>query len=382
MAWTKRYVRADAAGGGDGTTDTNSGANGAWTFAEAIAAGGASAGMKVIVKGAHGAYTRTVTSSDVVTNAGSTTQPIWWAGCNNAEDDLLGDYVTAHPAITYTASGGRFITSAFNILSHLNITCTATAQAVYSAGGDTLAYRCRFENTLANATAVAAQIQAGTGINALVQCLLKATATATRVVSGNAGWVLIGNAIEGGGILVDMTSNAALIAINNVLRAGGSHGINFNLAFTSAVQVLGNTIAGCGGDGIRITSTFTGQRLMAFNHLVSNGGYGINNSSGTTMHFPRLFNGFYNNTSGEENGFGDSPDLLKQTELVSPFVNLAGGDVTLLLNALAIGNGLPGPLENQLYRSFLDIGAIQAQSGLGAIVNIPAIIQRVGVAAY
>jgi hypothetical protein len=35
MAFTERYVRSDAAGGGDGTTDANSGGTGAFTFTEA-----------------------------------------------------------------------------------------------------------------------------------------------------------------------------------------------------------------------------------------------------------------------------------------------------------------------------------------------------------
>lgn len=37
MDWTERYVRDDATGGGDGTTNASSGINGAWTLTEAIA---------------------------------------------------------------------------------------------------------------------------------------------------------------------------------------------------------------------------------------------------------------------------------------------------------------------------------------------------------
>lgn len=55
MPLVDRYCRADAVGGGDGTTDTASGANGAWTLAEALI--NRVAGMRLnVAPGSYGAF--------------------------------------------------------------------------------------------------------------------------------------------------------------------------------------------------------------------------------------------------------------------------------------------------------------------------------------
>src|SRR3954447_7437305 len=97
MAWTERYVRSDAAGGGDGTTNTNSGANGAWTLAEAVA--NEAAGMRINVRA--GTYASTTTSRTFAA-AGTTTAPIWWRGFNSTPGDIDSDPTLTKPSLTFT----------------------------------------------------------------------------------------------------------------------------------------------------------------------------------------------------------------------------------------------------------------------------------------
>src|SRR5512138_3864162 len=92
MAWTERYVRSDAAGGGDGTTDAASGANGSWTLAEAIT--NEAAGMRINIKA--GTYTNTTTDRTFAA-VGTTTAPIWLRGYKATAGDMDGES-TSHGA--------------------------------------------------------------------------------------------------------------------------------------------------------------------------------------------------------------------------------------------------------------------------------------------
>src|SRR3954469_22755033 len=99
MAWTERYVRSDAAGSGDGTTNTNSGGTGAFTLAEAITHSTTNTGIRYNVKA--GTFANTTTSR-TFSGAGTTTAPNWWRGFNATIGDIDTDNTLTKPAWTFT----------------------------------------------------------------------------------------------------------------------------------------------------------------------------------------------------------------------------------------------------------------------------------------
>lgn len=176
-----KYVRSDAAGGGDGSTDTNSGGTGAWTWAEMLTS--AAAGDTVNVKA--GTYSRT-TATDAFTNDGTDASPIIVRGFNTAAGDLeangrtgtSGALVTTNfPAITYTTGGLTLPKNA--IFEHLNISGARTASAQVLAGEDyAQVRRCKITNTGSGANAHAFDGGGvGTDLACLVDCDLQVDGT-------------------------------------------------------------------------------------------------------------------------------------------------------------------------------------------------------------
>lgn len=357
MALTQRYVRADAAGGGNGTTDTNSGGTGAWTLAEALAA--YTSGMCVNVRS--GTYANTTTDRTFATN-GTVTAPVWFRGFNATPGDCEADPTLAHPQITFTT--GRFIgTGAHLIWSCLDVSGARTTNSQASTtGASCRSHRCRFTNTGTNANSLALSV-GGTGQLSLSFCYLSADSAAGSVLTTTTGTFVYRSAFEGGGAGINPTGGN-LFVVQSALNRCGSHG--FNAATTSNLFVVGCTIAGCGGDGVRLAAT-PNFGMIAHCLIAQNGGWGINNSTGTAitlMH--RYGNDFYSNTSGNETGLGDSPSISELAESASPFANLAGGDLALLVTSAARGGG-GGPFENQSYSGYGDVGAIQRHEGVPRI---------------
>lgn len=362
MSYTERYVRADAAGSGDGTTNTNSGANGAWTLAEAIAA--YAAGQRLNVKA--GTYANTTTSRTFAT-AGSTTSPVWWRGFKTTPGDMDDEPTSTRvagtdiPSITFT-TGLFSITGAHQIFSNLSISGANTGRQLNSAGASCKFDRVRVENTNAAAGSVAV-LNSANG-NTFTRCWFKATSTATRVFQNTAATILQGCGFEGGGVGIDST--VALTLLDSSFNNVGSHGFQ---AITSAAihQLINNTFYSVGGDGIRFDVLPTTYCAVINNVLSECGGYGINNNSGANTNVvKRLGNLFHSNTSGNENGFGDSPSLYEKTDASSPFTNAAGGDLSLTTLSNARGTGAPGLFENQSYTSYADRGAVQHQASGGS----------------
>lgn len=361
MALTVRYVRADAAGSGDGTTNTNSGANGAWTLAEGIT--NEAAGMLIHVKA--GTYASTTTTRTFAA-VGTTTAPIWWKGFNNSPGDLDTDYATAKPAWTFT-TGRVNITGAHHIFSNLNIQGAPTTNALVALSGSFgRTHRCRIENTGTNANSRA--VTASTGVGMIIDsCWLKATSSATSVINASTGTGVYGCDIVGGGHGIDVMGSP-LQACFNVFRSVGGDGIQVTSGTIATFLVLNNTFYGSGSDGVEFVVIPTQIAAIIGNIFANNGGYGINNSSGTNTNIVmRAYNSYYSNTSGTESGFGDSPSYNDVTESGSPFTNAGSGDLTLISAALSKAAGIPGLFENESYSSYLDIGAIQRQEAGGAV---------------
>ena len=372
MSWTERYVRADAAGSGDGTTTANSGANGAFTLAEAITNSASNTGMRYNVMAVGGTFANTTTTR-TFNGVATTTAPNWWRGCNTAAGDLDADFTTAKPSITFTT--GQFsVTGAHQIFSNLSITAARNGPTFInsSATGPCQMDRCRVTNTTANSAAFAATFN---GAITVSRSYFSATATATSVTSqAIANQIFEGNVFTGGGVGLTITVGSIVIK-GNTFRATGSHGITMGSTLMTFIE--GNTFRGCGGDGINITTIPT-TCLIANNLFAAGLGWGINNASGgNTNVLKRLGNDFWSNSLGTETGFGDSPSLSQLSESNDP--HTSSTNLALITGSSAKAGGQPGLFENESYTSYLDVGAVQRQEpGGGASVLRSSIIQGLG----
>lgn len=368
MAWTERYCRADAAGGGDGTTNTNSGANGAWTLAEAIA--NVAAGHRVNVKA--GTYANTTTNRTFST-AGTAASPIWWRGFNSAIGDLDTDWSTAPPLITFT-TGQMTLSGDHQVFSNLSITSQATAAngAVAISGNSTWLDRIRISNSASNSASRAITLS-GCDFLRVTRCWFSATTTADAVVHINNTFgthIAMASTYMTGGVACFKsvsTVPCVMVIANCQLISPATYGIHLTSVVDEyALSVLGCTLYGAGAatDGIRIDLITGAYPVLIANNIIANfTGYGINNSTGTnTTNFGRLANDFYSCTSGNENGFGDHPAFAGVTESSSPFTNAGGGDFSLVTGASAIAGGSPGNIENTSLVGYMDCGALQKQS--------------------
>lgn len=366
MAWTERYVDAAAAGGGDGTTTATSGANGAWTLAEAIAA--YAAGQRINVKA--GTYANTTTSRTFGTS-GTTTAPVWWRGYNTTAGDIDTNNSLTKPAITFT-TGQMVLSGSYQLFSNLDISGaqTTNGQVRINTGTKIWVHRCRIACTSANANGRA--ISMASGDNAVTNCYLTATTTATNIVdNAQNGTTFIANTFAGGSVGVLVGGTPPQLYAFNVFRGQSSDAIR--TSSTSRVWLIGNTVYGAGADGFNIQAAPT--LIFAAGNILSNStGYGIDQSSGTnSANVLRMNNLFYSNTSGKENGFGDWPSIAEQTGSSSPFTNAGASDLSLAATSNALNNGPPAPgtFENESYTSYLDIGAVNRQSsgaGAGSVV--------------
>lgn len=346
MAWTERYVSVAGGGAHDGTTEAD-----AWTLAEAIAAPYA-AGQRINVKA--GTYANT-TNTRTFGVAGTTTAPIWWRGYNTTIGDLDSSHALALPAITFT-TGVFDITGSYHIFSNLDISgaSVTTAQVRMRTGSNCWLDRCRVENTAANAAGRAVSL--ATANQLVTRSFLKSTASADVVAADALGATVIGCAIVNGKDGVAIIAIAACVVAFCTFRDQAANAISANGA--NRYWLLNNSIYSPVSDGLDINTTVTAWAVVANNIISECGAFGLTNGTGTnTANIIRLHNDFYSNSSGNENGFGDTPSLAEQTESSSPFTSST--DLTIGNGSNAIANGLPGLFENESYTSYLDIGAVQ-----------------------
>lgn len=339
MAWTKRYVRADAAGSGDGTTNTNSGANGAFTLAEAITHSTTNTGVKYITVAVGGTFANTTTSR-TFSGVATATAPNWWAGCNTAEDDCLTSPTLARPQITFT-TGAMSVTGTHQRFSGIDWTGSRTAGVPFAGNAVTIL----FDDCLFNATGVNANSSAWSTTNAagcyFLRCGFTATTTATQCVNFSAG---TGNNrmaycwVEGGASGVNGNGANSQDYYRTVFY--GSAGVGLT-AGSGTRSIRGCVVYNNTSDGIKISGLSLTLDLVD-NILASNGGWGINQASGANANIYSAFNSYRTNTSGTITGLGDVPDLFAVTLSADPFVNAAGRDMTLA--AASNGKAQGGPL--------------------------------------
>lgn len=361
MAWNERYVRADAAGGGNGTTDVNSGANGAFTLVEAITHSTTNTGVRYNVRA--GTYAQAATARNF-SGIGTTTAPNWWRGFSVTPGDLDNDPVSAKPSITFT-SASLAIGGAHQKLTNLSILGTANSAALVNVTGAHVEIdRCRIDNQSANGTARAASLGAQCRVT---RSLLKATTTADQCVGTGGELHLQGNAIIGGQVGFNLAQQA-VCAIFNIFRGQTSHGINLSSGTSRPAYILSNTFRGQGGDGIRF-SALPSVGVINNNLFAGIVGTAINNASGANTNvISRLGNAFWN-CGAIEAGFGDTPSLMQIIESADP--NISATDLALILTALSVNGGQPGLFEGEGYTSYLDIGAVQriASAGGGLLMQ-------------
>jgi hypothetical protein len=195
MAFTERYVRADADGTGNGTTDANNGVNGSFTWAQMLAdatANSTTVPVRYNIKA--GAYSRT-TSADTFTTPGLTTSPRFIQGFNASAGDLeaqgriLGGTgvldTTNFPVITYTT--GNLTLPAYMVAEQLSVTSAKSGATVVDGVFD-IVRRCLIVNTANNSGAIA--LTFGSGSTA-VDCDIQApgTTAGSQAVSLTLGYV-------------------------------------------------------------------------------------------------------------------------------------------------------------------------------------------------
>lgn len=354
MAWTERYVRADANGSGDGTTDANSGATGSWTIAQGVT--NEAAGMRLNVKA--GTYANTTTTRTLAA-VGTTTAPIWWRGYNTTIGDIDTDNSLAKPEWTFT-TGRVVISGAHHLFSNLNITCTGavTNPALQISGGTGWLHRLRVDHQQANAASSALSTSTAGGV-VVTSCYFKATASATRVVQLSVGTELSGCYVLGGIAGVDITSSIPTIR-NVIVDSPTTTGVILNSASAGGTRLTNLTVYGC-ITGVNLIQVVAGTSIIdcLFHTLTT----AITNTSGADTNFVRRLHNAYYSCGTTETGFGDSPAVGEVTESSDPLTDAAGHDFTLLAGASSRGSGTPGNFENTSNTSYLDRGAMQRPEG-------------------
>jgi hypothetical protein len=324
MAWTERYVRADADGSGNGTTDANSGANGSWTIAQAIS--GYAAGHRVNIKA--GSYS--VTGGLSFGTAGTITAPVLFRGYKTTIGDMddadHGTFMSGTETPAFDLGSNRLV-STFAYLTWQNIDMqssqTTNATARSNATGNNL-IRCRVECTATNINGRAVLFDGSE--NNIINCWCKATTTATACIGLSTRGPVLSSTVIGGVSCLASTTSGALIVGNCILSSPGSDCIN--IAAAVSANIFNNVFYNSGRDGIRT--------LSAINHIVQGnifsviGGVGINNASGTnTALVFRNNNAFHSITTSQEAGFGDTEAISPISLSGSPFVDAAGGDFNI-----------------------------------------------------
>lgn len=353
MALTKRYVRSDAAGGGDGTTNTNSGANGAFTWAEMITdINTPRAGYKYLVKS--GTYANGTTTT-TLTGDGSTTSPNVIEGFNATEGDLIaqgrtsgGALDTANfPVISYTGTTAKFDASGAThlVLRCLNITSAASA-ATLDVATNSRVTRCKVDNSSSNASAagitatgagadlVIIDCDVGPGVSGAAHGIRTSMSNA-NIIGCRVKWIA-GNALR----------IRSTVSVQGCTLYESGIGINCDLNSSNNNRIFGNTIVNNTGDGIDVATGTTGAMHISGNHITGNGGYGIDFNTSTCVKMLG-FNRMRDNSSGDINGGGDWEEGTSLANITSDdtdaidYVDQAN-DNYLLKSAAPAATGAPG----------------------------------------
>lgn len=360
MAWTERYVRADADGTGNGTTDANSGVNGAWTLAQAIT--NAAAGQRLNVKTGTYAYT---TTAMTFANDGTTTAQILWRGFSTTPGDLDDDPQTGtRPSFTTTTGQISFSTLAYNMFQ--NIIFSSSGNDIACLGSNDLMFlRCSFICSWSNSGGYAF----GTGnlVNVVfVGCAFEATTTATACVnhtgSQNGHARFVGCVLTGGTSCYNTAVSVGNVLFSRCLfESPSTYGIRVTTDTGVFLTVVDSTFYNCGTACISFDSTQTLPIVMVNNAFVSSGGGFDFGASELVLAVNSLY---YNLTSGLNLGTGDIVSIDEISDSSQPLEN-PPTDMTLKSTSTGAGEGFPQPFTGETYYNYSDIGAVQRLAGVG-----------------
>lgn len=344
MSITERYVRADAAGGGDGTTDANSGANGAFTWAEMITdLNTPRVGYRYNVK--QGTYTLAATTT--LTGDGTTTSPNIIRGFKDTPGDATlgrttgGALNTANmPTIAYNSTFRFNATGSTNLLiESLNFT-GSVASSLVRINTESSLINCPVSNSSNSASAIGVECDHVTCSVMNCDVLLLSGVAGSKAITTPG--VTIANRIKNaGGIGIEAI--AAPLTKSNLIFESGI-GIQTSSG-TSRQEIHNNTIVNCSGDGIDFVTGTTAQQRLIGNHITGCGGYGIDFNTSTCVKL-LMNNRFRDNALGNINGGGDYSTATNQLNVTSDdtdsvdFVDQSADDYALKATAPAYKTGL------------------------------------------
>jgi hypothetical protein len=346
MAWTERYVRADAAGGGAGTADNTADA---WTLAEAIA--NVTAGMRVNIRA--GTYANGTTSRNFNV-AGN----IWWRGFNSTPGDLDANPAYADmPLITFTGTSARAqATAAQQRFSAIAFESADNSGTFNPSGVGVQVKNCSFKNTGAG-TAFLCGV---TGCN-VIGCYMETASTTNQCVSMASANQLYQCCFVVGGKWGLSTGFTGCNVVACVVKDSTEQGIyvegNVSLFVDSC------TIYNIAQDGVRRqTGTTNAAQVRVRNTVFSViGGYAFGNS-GTDFGIASLMMDgclYHSLTSGQVNGVADPINENVVTDSGSPFEDAAAGDFRLKTTSNGYGTAIPGTFMRTTLDTVLDRGAVQ-----------------------
>lgn len=244
MAITERYVRSDAAGGGDGTTDANSGANGAFTWAEMITdLNTPRVGYRYNVKS--GTYSLSATTAP--TGDGTTATPNIIRGFKTTP----GDLDTQGRLATGELDTTDFPVIAYNAPYFLNI-----------GGSDNLIVA----NLVVTGTRYGAMVGSGAGIYSVLRNV-KVTNASTNAAAVGISQVLYTERCD-----VDMSGGSGTLCAFDVYTSGtaidcrviNAPAIGFRFSASNGVAAF-CVVDSCGTDAFAFTpsvTTFVPPRLI------------------------------------------------------------------------------------------------------------------------
>lgn len=343
-----------------GATGISAKVNGAWADHTPLGTltGTVPQSTKINIKQA----TYTVAATTTIALAGAATTPLWIDGYNTTPGDLNTDTTNAlaKPVLALNATFKWNPTGNHQIWGNLSITANRSGTTLDVGGQNQHFIRVRVQNTSSNSAAGAIS-NSGATQTVFAYCWAKLPSTATTASGGCYTIVteatLIGCVAEGGGTAgFANSSSVAMTLIDCVALNTTGSGVLVTGA-ASILRCVGLTVYNPTIDGIRFSAVPTSAISIVGSLFALCGGFGINNAGGTNTNVPfRACNDFYLCTSGNENGFGDSPAFFGQTESVSPVTSST--DMTPVSTSNAISHGFPGIFENEIFSSFVAIGAV------------------------
>ncbi len=293
-----------------------------------------------------GTYANT-TNTRTIGWAGTATTTLHFRGYNASPGDLDTIPTTTRTPGTnmpnFTFSTGRLILGgAQQTWSACSFVGTGSPAAVLvtSNAAQQSFHRCRMEAQSSSSASNAAFTNSG-GNCRLTECWLKATTTATQVLTLVTG-TMIGCAVEGGVSGISFTNICSVVgctianaATQAILSTGGT-----------SQDLINCTIYNCGTDGIKWTTLPTVATVVN-NVFDTLSGTAINNATaGNTNVIHAASNSFFS-VGAQTAGLGDCPVFDSVAETFDPLV--AGASLNFKLSAAATSWRIAAPqlFENQ-----------------------------------